>query len=308
MDEDSDARVGECDGRMLVAFARYLRANRGLSEHTVTAYVSDVRAWMQSMREHGVVDINTVSANDVRLWLASRVQDHSRATMARNVVAIRAWFSWAHEHGVVSGNPVADMATPKMAQTLPVVLNERQAGQLMDGGETTAENDDPVSIRDAAMLELLYGTGMRVAELSGLDVGDVMFANRTVKVMGKGRKQRVVPFGVPADQALRRWLDVRASLTDLGSRGALFVGVRGGRIDVRVVRQVVHRYARMAGVPDVSPHALRHSAATHMLNGGADIRQVQEMLGHSSLTTTQRYTHVSIEQLKQRYGQAFPRA
>lgn len=159
------------------------------------------------------------------------------------------------------------------------------------------------------MLELLYATGMRVAELVGLDVPDVVFSNRTVKVTGKGNKQRVMPFGAPAQKAIRRWLDDgRPLLVGEQSAAALFLGRQGKRIDQRMVRRVVHECARDAGVPDISPHALRHSAATHMLDGGADLREVQELLGHSSLKTTQRYTHVSIEQLKARYGQAFPRA
>lgn len=166
-----------------------------------------------------------------------------------------------------------------------------------------------IALRDAAMLELLYATGMRVAELVGLDVADVTFGNRTVKVTGKGDKQRVMPFGAPADKALRDWLEHgRPVLCGDMSDDAFFLGSQGGRIDQRMVRKVVHDRAREAGVPDISPHALRHSAATHMLDGGADLREVQEMLGHSSLKTTQRYTHVSIEQLKARYGQAFPRA
>ena len=159
------------------------------------------------------------------------------------------------------------------------------------------------------MLEVLYATGIRVAELVGLDVHDVAFDNPTMKVTGKGNKQRVVPFGVPAEQSIRRWLeDGRPRLVRARSADALFLGAQGNRIDQRVVRQVVHECAQRAGVPDISPHALRHSAATHLLDGGADLRQVQELLGHSSLKTTQRYTHVSIEQLKARYGQAFPRA
>lgn len=166
-----------------------------------------------------------------------------------------------------------------------------------------------LALRDAAMLEVLYATGVRVAELVGLDLGDVTFDNRTMRVTGKGDKQRVVPFGVPAQRALERWIGGgRPALAGARSGDALFLGARGSRIDQRVVRQVVHERAAQAGVPDIGPHALRHSAATHLLDGGADLREVQEMLGHASLRTTQRYTHVSIEQLKQRYGQAFPRA
>ncbi|WEV66302.1 tyrosine recombinase XerC [Bifidobacterium sp. ESL0764] len=198
----------------------------------------------------------------------------------------------------------------------------------------TGAKDEALALRDAAMVELLYATGIRVAELTGLDIGDVSFDTRTVRVTGKGDKQRVVPFGAPASRSLESWLSVsgrpvlvkagkqsgKSSKTTSRKRGsvdspdapdrsdALFLGARGARIDQRVVREVVHTKAEEAGVPDIGPHALRHSAATHLLDGGADLREVQEMLGHSSLKTTQRYTHVSIEQLKKRYRQAFPRA
>lgn len=182
-------------------------------------------------------------------------------------------------------------------------------GDAAGAGRRDAARHAALALRDAAMLEVLYATGVRVAELVGLDLGDVTFDNRTMRVTGKGDKQRVVPFGVPAQRALERWIGGgRPALAGARSGDALFLGARGSRIDQRVVRQVVHERAAQAGVPDIGPHALRHSAATHLLDGGADLREVQEMLGHASLRTTQRYTHVSIEQLKQRYGQAFPRA
>ena len=250
--------------------------------------------------------------------------------------------------------------TPSIPSTLPAVLTESQAEQLLDvaeqavatnqykddGGaaaasgsgsgkaadksaDTVNRNEAPAradkrdnarvtaeSQRNAAILELLYATGIRVAELVSMDIADIDFSNRTIKVTGKGNKQRVVPFGLPAQRALETWLEqgrpvLARTATDAAksrATNALFLGARGGRIDQRIARDIVHRAAREAGVPDISPHALRHSAATHMLDGGADLREVQEMLGHSSLKTTQRYTHVSIEQLKNRYGQAFPRA
>ena len=252
--------------------------------------------------------------------------------------------------------------TPSIPSTLPAVLTESQAEQLLDvaehavatnqykddGGaaaapgsgkaagktadksaDTVNRNEAPAradkrdnarvvaeSQRNAAILELLYATGIRVAELVSMDIADIDFSNRTIKVTGKGNKQRVVPFGLPAQRALETWLEqgrpvLARTATDAAksrATNALFLGARGGRIDQRIARDIVHRAAREAGVPDISPHALRHSAATHILDGGADLREVQEMLGHSSLKTTQRYTHVSIEQLKNRYGQAFPRA
>ena len=320
------------------AFDAYLKANRGLSANTRKAYRGDLNECMDYLADHGCADLNETTIEDLRMWMAESSKSHARSSMARKTVAVRCFFAWAHEHGRVRSNPAAMLMTPKIPDALPAVLNESQAERLMDrvdeeSGEhagareavpphgdqdaapsesSTASRDGrrhAVELRDAAMLELLYATGMRVGELTGLDVGDVAFSNRTAKVTGKGDKQRVIPFGAPAARALERWLeDGRPRLANGRSGGALFLGARGGRIDQRIVRQTVHEYAHDAGVPDISPHALRHSAATHMLDGGADLREVQEMLGHSSLKTTQRYTHVSIEQLKARYAQAFPRA
>lgn len=321
-------------------FLTYLRANRALSEHTIRAYGADVGECLRTVGERGVGAVAEVGTDDLRGWMAAASRGHARSSMARKVVAVRVFFAWAYEHGRIASDPAAVLLTPRIPETLPTVLTQAQAGRLLE-----SDDDDPIALRDAAMLELLYATGMRVAELTGLDVADVRFDNRTAKVDGKGGKQRVVPFGEPAARALRRWLDegrpaivrraaARASAraprlgenretTDRTAAGrggpgaprpagdaarALFLGVRGARIDQRVVRGVVHRRAQERGVPDVAPHAMRHSAATHLLDGGADLREVQEMLGHASLRTTQRYTHVSIEQLKSRYRQAFPRA
>ena len=320
------------------AFDAYLKANRGLSANTRKAYRGDLNECMDYLADHGCADLNETTIEDLRMWMAESSKSHARSSMARKTVAVRCFFAWAHEHGRVRSNPAAMLMTPKIPDALPAVLNESQAERLMDrvdeesgehagareavpphGDQDAASSESSmasrdgkrhaVELRDAAMLELLYATGMRVGELTGLDVGDVAFSNRTAKVTGKGDKQRVIPFGAPAARALERWLeDGRPRLANGRSGGALFLGARGGRIDQRIVRQTVHEYAHDAGVPDVGPHALRHSAATHMLDGGADLREVQEMLGHSSLKTTQRYTHVSIEQLKARYAQAFPRA
>ncbi len=308
----------------LDAFLEYLKANRGLSEHTLKAYRSDIGACLQCLWDQQIRNLNEVTLDDLRGWMGVESRTHARSSMARKTVAVRGFFAWAHEHGVVKTNPAATLMTPKSPNILPAVLTEAQASQLVSvEGEQAAEHPNAIRLRDAAILELLYATGIRVAELVGLDMGDVDFVGRTVKVTGKGDKQRVVPFGVPAMHALESWIERgRPQLllaqaksnknhktnTTNKSNTALFLGARGGRLDQRVAREVVHRAAREAGVPDISPHALRHSAATHLLDGGADLREVQEMLGHSSLNTTQRYTHVSIEQLKSRYGQAFPRA
>ena len=288
-----------CFDDALDGFDAYLKANRGLSANTRRAYRSDVEECLVALRKQGCVDLNEVTIEDLRLWMAKSSKNHARSSMARKTVAVRGFFAWAYDHDMASTNPAASLQTPKIPDTLPAVLNETQAQQLMDRVDEDgmeARSQEPnmkkqaIALRDAAMLELLYATGMRVAELVGLDVA-------------------VMPFGAPADKALRDWLEHgRPVLCGDMSDDAFFLGSQGGRIGQRMVRKVVHDRARKVGVPDISPHALRHSAATHMLDGGADLREVQEMLGHSSLKTTQRYTHVSIEQLKARYGQAFPRA
>ena len=287
------------------AFDTYLKANRGLSENTRKAYRGDVEECLLALERLGCRDLNEVTIEDLRMWMAESSKNHARSSMARKTVAVRGFFAWTHEHGVTMLDPACVLMTPKIPDTLPEVLSESQAEQLMERvdeeGETSHSKErtmkqQAIELRDAAMLELLY-------------VPDVVFSNRTVKVTGKGNKQRVMPFGAPAQKAICRWLDDgRPLLVGEQSAAALFLGMQGKRIDQRMVRRVVHACARDAGVPDISPHALRHSAATHMLDGGADLREVQELLGHSSLKTTQRYTHVSIEQLKARYGQAFPRA
>ena len=333
------------------SFVSYLKSNRGLSANTLKAYRADLTACLHLFELRGVTDLNEITLDDLRSWMAVESRDHARSSMARKTVAVRGFFAWAYEHGLTTTDPAATLMTPSIPSTLPAVLTESQAKQLLDvaehavatnhykddggaavasgsgSGKTADKSADTVnrseaparadkrdnarvtaeSQRNAAILELLYATGIRVAELVSMDVADIDFSNRTIRVTGKGNKQRVVPFGLPAQRALETWLGRgRPVLARTGD--ALFLGVRGGRIDQRTARDVVHRAAREAGVPDISPHALRHSAATHMLDGGADLREVQEMLGHASLSTTQRYTHVSIEQLKDRYGQAFPRA
>ncbi|WEV66871.1 tyrosine recombinase XerC [Bifidobacterium sp. ESL0769] len=328
-------------------FLAFLKANRGLSDNTVKAYRIDLLECLGFLADSGVAGLNDVGLEDLRGWMANESGDHARSSMARKTVAVRNFFAWADEHDIIATNPAATLMTPKIPQTLPTVLNESQAERLMDTVDADTgkkPKDEALALRNAAMVELLYATGIRVAELTGLDLGDVSFDTRTVRVTGKGDKQRVVPFGAPASRTLEAWLGsagrpvlvksrkqsakskrntqgTRKSSETVGagqgktrtaksqdSENALFLGARGARIDQRIVREVVHEKAEEAGVPDIGPHALRHSAATHLLDGGADLREVQEMLGHSSLKTTQRYTHVSIEQLKSRYKQAFPRA
>lgn len=307
---------------LLEPYERYMDANMGLSANTRRAYIADVSRCLTFLEEQrNITDANSVTINDLRSWMAYESHRIGRTSLARRTVAVRRFFAWAAAHHMIDADPAAALHIPKTGTALPAVLNEHEALDLMETVEQECDgHPDPSddvqvrqeaqALRDCAMLELLYATGIRVAELTGLDVHDVSFTNRTVRVTGKGNKQRIVPFGVPAQHALEQWLGSggRPVLVTSHSDNALFIGARGGRIDQRVVRRMVHEYAADAGVPDISPHALRHSAATHMLDGGADLREVQEMLGHSSLATTQRYTHISIEQMRRRYDQAFPRA
>lgn len=302
---------------LLEDYIEYLRANKGLGERTQRAYENDIQQCLAWCNRHGFNNISDLTTDDLRSWMAYASKNHARSSLARKVVAVRGFFAWCKHIGRISSNPAEILMTPKIKNMLPTVLDESQAEELMnsvdeqDTNESSGSNKQKaIQLRNSAILELLYATGMRVGELTSLNMQDVNFDAHTVKVTGKGNKQRVVPFGIPASRALSAWLSEngRKILLQNSSENAIFLGARGKRIDQRLVREIVHNAAQNAHVPDIAPHALRHSAATHMLNGGADLREVQEMLGHSSLNTTQRYTHVSIEALKQRYLQAFPRA
>jgi len=218
--------------------------------------------------------------------------------------------AWATKRGLLLTDPGDRLATPAAHRSLPGVLKQAEAADLLDVAIVAADDGDPVHQRDLLALELLYATGMRVGELVGLDLDDVDDSRRTVRVLGKGAKERVVPYGPPAQRALTTWLEQgRPALRTAESGFALLLGARGRRIDPRTVRTVVHQTLRhVPGAPDIGPHGLRHSAATHLLEGGADLRAVQEILGHATLATTQIYTHVSVERLRATYEQAHPRA
>jgi integrase/recombinase XerC len=234
----------------------------------------------------------------------------ARTTMARRATAVRVFTAWAQRTGLTGSDPGALLGSPKAHRTLPPALRRDEARALLETAAAHADDGSPAGLRDVAILELLYATGIRVGELCGLDVDDVDHERRVVRVLGKGRKERTVPYGRPAEQAVSAWISSgRAQLARPGSGPALFLGVRGGRIDQRTVRAMVHaRLTDVPGAPDLGPHGLRHTAATHLLEGGADLRTVQELLGHASLATTQIYTHVTTDRLRQAYRQAHPRA
>jgi len=291
-------------------FAAHLRSQRGLSEHTVRAYLGDLDDLLGFAARHGRTSLDAVDLGVLRAWLASMSNRRlSRTTMARRAAAARTFFRWAVHTGRLAQDPTTRLATPKTANHLPSVLRQDQVGSLLDDAAGRAEDRDPVAVRDWAAAELLYASGIRVGELCGADVADLDLETRSLRVVGKGDKERVVPFGKPAADALSVWLtQARPRLAGPASGDALFLGARGGRLDQRRMRDAVHAMTRHAGVEDVAPHALRHTAATHLLERGSDLRSVQELLGHASLGTTQRYTHVSAERLRSAYQLAHPRA
>jgi integrase/recombinase XerC len=320
----------------LAAFERHLRSERSLSPHTVRAYAGDVFSLLGYASDQGIGTPQDLGVVELRGWLAIQHESGAaRATLARRSAAARAFTAFAHRRGWLATDPGPQLGTLKTRRTLPHVLRQEEMADVLTGLETAARGPGParlppgmpgkpgssgqrteadaeaaVALRDSAVLELLYATGIRVSELCGLDAGHLDQGRRTVRVMGKGDKERTVPVGVPALRAVTRWLDAgRPELATASSGPALFLGVRGGRLDPRTARRIVHERLREAGATrDTGPHGIRHSTATHLLEGGADLRSVQEILGHSSPATTQIYTHVSIDRLKSSYRQAHPRA
>ncbi|NYJ74131.1 tyrosine recombinase [Allobranchiibius huperziae] len=294
----------------LPAFERHLRFEKGRSEHTVRAYLTDLHGLADFLSNAGVTALADIGLADLRSWLAE--QDRAgaaRTSIARRAAAARGFFRWARRTGRIEVDPALRLVSPARGHHLPAVLRRQEADELLTLAGTAADDSDPVRVRDHAMLELLYASGIRVGELVGLDVDDVDLSTGVVRVIGKGDKERTVPFGVPAADAMHRWISHRPTLVTPASGAAMFLGRRGGRVDPRTVRTSLTALVReMPQAPALGPHGLRHSAATHLLEGGADLRMVQELLGHASLSTTQIYTHVSVERLRASYTQAHPRA
>lgn len=305
-------RSTELDGahELLDAFGAHLTAQRGLAAHTIRAYCSDVAQLIEFAGTQGIERLDEVDLRALRAWLASMSERHlSRATMARRSASVRSFFEWAHRAGHVPADPARRLASPRADRTLPTVLAVDSARLLMETARERAADNGPAHLRDWLALELLYATGIRVGELVRLDVSDVNLEERTVRVLGKGSKERIVPFGVPAGRAVHDWLAFGRPATAVrAGEPALLLGSRGQRWGQRQIRQMVHDLTAIAGVDDIAPHALRHSAATHLLAGGSDLRGVQEVLGHATLATTQKYTHVSAERLRSSYELAHPRA
>lgn len=293
-------------------YAEYLALERGRSEHTRRAYLADLRSLFGFIDERAPgTGLQALSLPLLRAWLAAQAASGAaRTTLARRTSAVKTFTAWAARRGLLSADPATRLQVPKAQRTLPAVLRQDQARAAMEAADLGAEQGDPLALRDRLIVEMLYATGIRVSELCGMDVDDVDTANRVIRVLGKGNKQRTVPFGKPALAALDAWLaDGRPALATVESGPALLLGPRGRRLDPRQARTVVHQtVGAVDGAPDIGPHGLRHSAATHLLEGGADLRVVQELLGHSTLATTQLYTHVTVARLRAVHDQAHPRA
>ncbi|MEU8287287.1 tyrosine recombinase XerC [Micromonospora sp. NPDC048905] len=320
-------------------FAAHLSRVRNRSAHTVRAYVTDLVSLLDHAVRMGCVDLADLDLSVLRSWLArQRTTGAARTSLARRAASARAFSAWAHRAGLLPADVGAALASPRAHRELPTVLRADQAAALVEAparpaprtpaprsAEAPAEQapfatappseaakdtaTEAVPLRDRVLLELLYATGVRVSEACGLDVGDVDHSRRVIRVLGKGGRERAVPYGVPAQRALDDWLRRgRPALVGARSGDALLLGAKGGRLNPTTARQIVGAYAEAVGLPRTSPHGLRHSAATHLLEGGADLRAVQELLGHSSLASTQIYTHVSVERLRAAYRQAHPRA
>jgi integrase/recombinase XerC len=293
-------------------FARHLEGERRASPRTVDAYRDDLLGLAAFARERSSPAVGDVRAVDLYLlrgWLGTLARKHAASSVARKVAATRTWMRWLRRRGVIATCPADELATPKVRRGLPTLLSVDAAREVMEA----PSDDGPRGLRDRAILEVLYGSGLRVSEACGLDVTDVDLAAATARVVGKGNKERIVPLGAKCVAALARWLEVRPQMVHPKRRTqdprALFLALRGKRMYTRGVAKLVHDYGAVgAGRADLHPHALRHTCATHMLDGGADLRAIQEMLGHAKLSTTQRYAHVSMEHLLRVYDAAHPLA
>jgi integrase/recombinase XerC len=293
----------------LADYVRYLTAERNASPHTISNYAREIRQFMAFARAQGIEAWADVRPALLRRWLATlHERAYVKGSVVRRVSELRSFYAFLRRRGVVVENPVMAISAPKLGRRLPRPLTVEETERLV----TAPSTEKPIGLRDRAMLEVLYAAGLRVSELLALDLDDVSLGQREVRVLGKGAKERVVLIGAPAIAALRKYLDAgRPELLSKarGRTSALFLNYRGGRLSVRMFTRLLEGYAHEVGIEHVvTPHMLRHSFATHLLDGGADLRSVQELLGHVNLSTTQLYTHVTKERMKAVYLQAHPRA
>ena len=296
--------------RALSDYANYLKSVKGYSPNTLRSYLSDLDDLVAAMGLPIESDVNQVTLELLRDWLWKLSEKgSSKATIARKSASVRSFTGWLQKSGHLQEDPGLRLRSPKASRTLPKVVSRESLDQLFALLNSRLDLDNPTTIRDLALVEMLYATGCRVSELAGLDLGSIDWGRNIARVMGKGSKERMVPFGQPAREALDNWVRIgRPALATEGSGSALFLNSRGKRVGVRQIYALVAGLLQATPTGNAGPHALRHSAATHLLDGGADLRAVQELLGHASLGTTQIYTHVSIERLKSGYKNAHPRA
>ena len=299
------------------AFIAYLRDQKGYSQHTIRNYRIDLTQFSEFLVSREALpdgqeadqDIEAIDALVIREYLGSLFGRFARSTIARKLSAVRSFFLFLEKKGIVMTNPAGDIATPKLGKYIPVYLPVDDVFRLLE----RPDREKPLGLRDLAILEVLYSCGIRVSELEALDISGVDFEERLVTVIGKGDRERIVPIGRIALQAVRNYLEATRNLRKGdgydSQDGPLFINFRGGRLSGRSIARIIKRYAAESGLsPEISPHSMRHTFATHLLDGGADLRSVQELLGHASLSTTQRYTHVSLDRLMEVYDKAHPRS
>ena len=298
-------------------FIGYLRTQRGYSDHTVRGYLTDLNQFVDFLsdrkglgkEEKARIEMGDIGYRVIREYLGRLYGKYNRSTIARKLSAVRSFFYYAERNGLGEGNPAADISTPKQGKYIPGHLPVDDMFRLLQG----PDKEKPLGLRDLAVIEVLYSCGIRVAELAGLDISDVDFDRRLIRIIGKGNKERIVPIGLKALDAVKEYLEavtpIRRKCPDMDKREEpLFINYRGRRLSTRSIGSIIKKYATECGLMmNITPHSLRHTFATHLLDGGADLRSVQELLGHVSLSTTQRYTHVSLDRLMEVYDKAHPR-
>jgi integrase/recombinase XerC len=298
-------------------FTGYLRDRKGYSPHTIRSYHIDLKQFSvflgsrnkSSRKGETGLEIEAIDATVIRAYLGSLYGRLTRTTIARKLSAVRSFLLFLEKRGLIQSNPAADIATPKLEKYIPVYLPVDDVFRLLE----RPDREKPLGLRDLAILEVLYSCGIRVSELEALNISGIDFEEHLVRVIGKGNKERIVPIGRTALKAVGNYLDAIQSLRkkkgDDSKDGPLFINSRGGRLAARSIGRIIKRYAIESGLTsEISPHSMRHTFATHLLDGGADLRSVQELLGHASLSTTQKYTHVSLDRLMEVYDKAHPRS